>query len=43
MSFDKFRFVEIGLHNLIENQNHCMTLKNGFNIIQPLYLSKISF
>ena len=46
MSFVKFRFryndVKIGVHNLIENLNHVI-LKIGFNIIQPLYLSKINF
>ena len=45
MSFVKFRLtyndVEIGVHNLIENLNHVI-LKIGFNIIQPLYLSKIN-
>lgn len=47
MSFVKFRLtyddVKIGVHNLIENQNHSVILKIGFNIIQPLYLSKINF
>ena len=46
MSFVKFRLtyndVEIGVHNLIENLNHVI-LKIGFNIIQPLYLSKNIF
>ena len=46
MSFVKFRLtfndVKIGVHNLIENLNHVI-LKIGFNIIQPLYLSKINF
>ena len=42
MSFVKFRFdVKIGVYNLIENLNHVI-LKIGFNIIQPLYLSKIN-
>ena len=43
MSFVQFRLtfndVKIGVHNLIENLNHVI-LKIGFNIIQPLYLSK---
>ena len=45
MSFVKFRFndVKIGVHNLIENLNHSVILKIGFNIIQPLYLSQINF
>ena len=45
MSFVKFRFndVKIGVHNLIENLNHSVILKIVFNIIQPLYLSKIIF
>ena len=46
MSFVQFRLtfndVKIGVHNLIENLNHVI-LKIGFNIIQPLYLSKIIF
>ena len=46
MSFVQFRLtfndVKIGVHNLIENLNHVI-LKIGFNIIQPLYLSKINF
>ena len=41
MSFFKFRL--IGVYDIIENQNHSMMLKIGFNITQPLYLSKINF